>query len=88
MLWKTDNDWHKNMISKNNYYYDDEEPDEYEKSSEQPRADLITIHIYKDQIVKLTEDVIRWIFHKIKGAFKRKKKGKETDAGRNKEKKQ
>ena len=60
------------MIPRNNYYYD-EEPEE------QPRADLITIHIYKDQIVKLTEDVIRWVFHKIKGAFRKKKKTKGRD---------
>lgn len=82
MLWKTNNDWHKDMISRYSYPYEEEEP------PEEPRADLITIHIYKDQIVKLTEDVIRWVFHKIKSAFKKKKKSKEADAGRNKEKKQ
>ena len=50
------------------------------RGSDEPRADLITIHIYKDQIVKVTEDVIRWMFHKVRKMFKKKKK-KDGDAG-------
>ena len=77
------------MIVPNDDYYGRNSYDDYEKPEPEQRADLITIHIYKDQIVKLTEDVIRWMFHKIKGAFRRKKQEKRKEnAGQNKEKKQ
>lgn len=73
------------MIPEDDYY--GRRPEEEEK-----RADLITIHIYKDQIVKLTEDVIRWVFHKVKGAFRKKKKERKEqrkeNARRDKEKEQ
>ena len=84
MLCKNENEWRRGLMIPDEDYYgrDDIEP------KEEKRADLITIHIYKDQIVKLTEDVIRWIFHKIKNTFKRKKsnsKKRKDDAGHNKE---
>lgn len=65
------------MIVPEDRWKDEEDPEE--------RKDLITIHIYKDQIVKLTEDVIRWMFHKVKSAFKKKKTAKrKDDAGHSK----
>lgn len=85
MLCKNDNEWRRGLITQDDDYYDRYGDYENRKEPAEPRADLITIHIYKDQIVKLTEDVIRWVFHKIKGAF-RKKKQKKGDARHDKEK--
>ena len=76
---KNENEWYRDMIIPEEYHTKREPPEE-------ERADLITIHIYKDQIVKLTEDVIRWMFHKVKGMFKRKKKQRKENARHDKEK--
>ena len=89
MLCKNENEWRNGMIPRDRYYYDPEESDDdYEPKTDhtEPRADLITIHIYKDQIVKLTEDVIRWMFHKVKGMFKKKTRKRKENAGQDKEK--
>lgn len=83
MLCKSENEWRRGLIVP-------DEDDYYEKriTSETQRDDLITIHIYKDQIVKATEDVIRWAFHKIKNIFRKKKKEhkkqERSDAGNKK----
>lgn len=87
MLCKNENEWRRGLIAPpDDDYYGRRDYDDYNETKEQPRADLITIHIYKDQIVKLTEDVIRWMFHKVKGMFKKKKR--KENAGHDKEKEQ
>jgi len=85
VLCKNENDWRRGLIvPEDDDYYPRKAPED------EQRADLITIHIYKDQIVKLTEDIIRWAFRKIKGAFRQRKKerqqNRKENAGQNKEK--
>ena len=53
-------------------YYDIYIPEK--EKEETPAPDLITVHINRDQLVRLTEDLLIWIFKKIKNSFKRKKK--------------
>ena len=76
VLCKNEYDWRRDMIvpEEDEYSYPERKP--IRRETEEPRADLITIHIYKDQIVRMTEDVIRWMFHKVKGIFRRKRKQK------------
>ena len=75
------NNARKERCGKTNYndenrYYDLYIPEEKPKDEHPP--DLITVHINRDQLVCLTEDLLVWIFRKIKGAFKRKKKTKKV----------
>lgn len=82
MLCKNENEWRRGLIVPEDDYYDNR------VSESNQRDDLITIHIYKDQIVKATEDIIRWAFRKIKTLFRKKKKEHKTqersDAGNKK----
>lgn len=86
MLCKNENEWRRGLIVPEDDYYDSREV------KEERRDDLITIHIYKDQIVKTTEDIIRWTFRKIKSLFRKKKKEhkptERSDASHSKEKNQ
>ena len=48
-------------------------PEEKPKPIEH-NPDLITVHINRDQLVCLAEDLLLWTFRKIKGLFRKKKK--------------
>ena len=45
-----------------------------EQPKEENVPDLITVHINRDQLVRLTEDLLIWMFKRIKSIFKKKKK--------------
>ena len=49
-----------------------------QEEEKQPAPDLITVHINRDQLVRLTEDLMVWVFRKIKGIFRKRKKKKKV----------
>ena len=52
-------------------------PEEKPKE-EDHNPDLITVHINRDQLVCLTEDLLMWIFRKIRKGFAKMRKKKKV----------
>ena len=55
-------------------------PEEKSKPIEH-NPDLITVHINRDQLVCLAEDLLLWTFRKIKGLFRKRKKNDDSGVG-------
>ena len=60
-------------------YNDYDYQDDYDKYT--PKRDLVTIHISRDQVVCMVEDLLRWMFRKIRSKIHKMKEKKIEEEG-------